>query len=116
MTRTQIAILLGLLIGFLLGLIRWHLQNPLRKMPKEPPLPDRRRTYRNVAIGYRAHAADLFQCRPDEVTEAMLNAAKRDLHAAAYNATRETRQMWLDTNPEVPPATLPVPRSKPDGY
>lgn len=111
----MILVMVGIfLVGMGVGLsIRWwRNRDPLRGMPAEPPVIVRRRTHRNVMIGHRAHAADLFHCRPEECTDAMVAAAKRDLYGQAMGAGRSVRQRWLDNNFEIPHASLPIPRKR----
>lgn len=84
-----------------------------RKAADQPPVQPAagllpRRNAQSVRRGYRAHAADLWGCDPEEVTEAMEAAAKRDLYAMAYGATMEHRQRVLAENPEVPPVSALV--------
>lgn len=102
MTPLQVIVTV-LVIVLAVLLVRMWLAYRGSKAP-QPRLSQRnRRTAQTVHKGYRAHAADIWQVAPDEVTEEMLHAAKRDLHSASYSASLAQRLRWLELNPALPP-------------
>lgn len=110
MAPTWTVVVVGALAGAAVGvaLSRW-----MRRRAVRPDWPESQPTREQLSHrGHRAHAADLWACDPRDVTEAMREAARRDLVYDAHGAPLGVRLRLLvrdveaERVPPLPPESL----------